>query len=273
MMAKAYQLGDGVPCDSKKQWYWHRTAAEKGYVPAQGDISVWQRMVSLYREQKEYDVSLQWALRAYECSEGKESETTHGIALAYLKLEKYPEALYWAKRSEKAGETASIRLINEVREAAESAAEQAWKADDSEAGRENLRKAILLEAKRFSLGTDDTKITGLPVEWLVLEADERGALAVCAETQGRKPVNDEFSPVCWEESDLFRWLNGSFAENMISEDSCPGKKSDSWWWLRTQGENRMCAAVVLENGRIDRKGKRVYVPAGAVRPVIRISFE
>ena len=48
-------------------------------------------------------------------------------------------------------------------------------------------------------------------------------------------------------------------------------KSNSWWWLRSNGKDRMHAAYVNENGEISTHGYGVISNRGAVRPVIRLS--
>jgi hypothetical protein len=44
-----------------------------------------------------------------------------------------------------------------------------------------------------------------------------------------------------------------------------------WWWLRSNGKDRMHAAYVNENGEISTHGYGVISNRGAVRPVIRLS--
>lgn len=52
----------------------------------------------------------------------------------------------------------------------------------------------------------------------------------------------------------------------------PREEKNVWWWLRSQGEHRMQAAVVTREGKTDLCGMRTYHPAGGVRPAVRITF-
>ena len=45
-------------------------------------------------------------------------------------------------------------------------------------------------------------------------------------------------------------------------------KSKAWWWLRSPGCNQNSAVTVDYDGGIHKNGSRVYIVAGAVRPLL-----
>lgn len=55
------------------------------------------------------------------------------------------------------------------------------------------------------------------IEWIVLEKQDDKLLLISRKCLDTKPINETRSDVEWNQSTLFAWLNGEFAQNAFSE--------------------------------------------------------
>lgn len=55
------------------------------------------------------------------------------------------------------------------------------------------------------------------IEWIVLEKQDDKLLLISRKCLDTKPINETRSAVEWNQSTLFAWLNGEFAQNAFSE--------------------------------------------------------
>lgn len=63
----------------------------------------------------------------------------------------------------------------------------------------------------------DTQNGKEPVEWIVLDANEDGALLISKYVLACRPYNNDYKNVTWETCSLRKWLNGDFYDSAFSE--------------------------------------------------------
>ena len=140
---------------------------------------------------------------------------------------------------------------------------------------------------------------GKPIAWQVVKNENNRMLLIAKDSVCELPYNDEIKAVEWNESSLYKWLNGEFVQSFSEEQqsnilsqkidgveckvfllqksdirSIESKKilaSNQDWWLLTEAKESAKAMFVSKNGELNKDGEAV-VRAKGVRPCIWIEL-
>lgn len=160
-----------------------------------------------------------------------------------------------------------------------------------------------IEKIQNRLATNDVLYYGTynekPIAWQVIKSENNHMLLIAKDSVCELPYNDEIKDVEWNESSLYKWLNGEFVQSFSEEQqsnilsqkidgveckvfllqksdikSIENKKilaSNQDWWLLTKAEEQAKALFVSKTGNLNEDGETV-VRAKGVRPCIWIEL-
>ena len=78
-----------------------------------------------------------------------------------------------------------------------------------------MKKGDIIEFGKYPQGADGSV---LPIEWIVLDVNEKEALLISRHGLERKKYNETRTPITWEDCDLRKWLNNDFLKYAFSEE-------------------------------------------------------
>lgn len=197
-----------------------QTAAQSGIPEAAGRLMEIYGRLGFSRFKNEFydlDKAIYYGNMLYEL--GNMSGISYLICL-YMRKEQYRDALRWAMIAKENGDAGEAERLEKVRIETCKSVESAFREQKIEEGITYLQKAIMLGTKEFSFGRNvsDSGYERGTLKWHVVRECDSEVLAVCDSYLKCMPFHSAFSPVNWEESDLYRWLNQEFKKTVFREE-------------------------------------------------------